>query len=282
MRVQLSQFLSLAGLVVVVPLIAGCDQAAQHDARQTTFRIVATDTGFEAPDAVPAGLRHIVYENHGLEIHEAMLVKLPQGMGANDYVAAVRAGSSFPAGALDYSGPGLMSPGESVEVWSKLDPGNYIIICWNAGHAKTRAPHPLTVEYAISDDPPPKEDVTLKLLDYRFDLTGELRKGLQVIRVETPGPSMHEVDIFRLHEGKTVEDVRRWRKEDEGGPAQADAMGGMLDSHDIHRVGWLRKNFTPGRYVLHCAMQVTADAHSGDQKITHADVGMVREIEIPE
>ncbi|MEY2546578.1 MAG: hypothetical protein QOG48_1695, partial [Verrucomicrobiota bacterium] len=44
MRVQLSQFVSLAGLVVVVLLLgAGCDHAAQRNSRQTTFRIVATD-----------------------------------------------------------------------------------------------------------------------------------------------------------------------------------------------------------------------------------------------
>jgi hypothetical protein len=200
----------------------------------------------------------------------------------DDYAAALRAGSNFPAGTLDCSGPGLTSPGESVEVWSKLDPGNYIVICWNAGHAKTRKPHPFTVQYTISDDTPPKEDVVLKLVDYRFELTGQLHKGTQVLRIETPGPSMHEVDIFRLHEGKTAADVRRWRKEDEGGPAQADAMGGMLDSSDIHRVGWLRKNFTPGRYVLHCAMPVTTAPQMTNQEITHADVGMVQEIEIKE
>ena len=177
-----------------------------------SFRIIATDVGFEAPDSVPAGLRHISYENHGSEIHEAMLVKLPQGMTADDYVAAVRAGSDFPAGALDYSGAGLTSPGESTELWSKLDPGNYLLICWNDGHATTRKPHPFKVQYTISNDAPPKEDVVLKLVDYRFELTGQLHKGMQTIRVETPGPSMHEMDLFRLHQDTTVEDVRRWRK----------------------------------------------------------------------
>ncbi len=284
---QLSRYVMNAQTIgkfsLLIACLSGvsCHRPSAH-VEAASFRIIATDAGFEAPDSVPAGMRHINYENHGSEIHEAMLVKLAQGMTANDYVAAVRAGSDFPAGALDYSGPGLTSPGERVEVWSKLDPGNYIVICWNAGHATTRKPHPFTVQYTIADDAPPKEDVVLKLRDYRFELTGQLRKGMQTIRVETPGPSMHEVDIFRLHEGKTAADVRRWRKEDEGGPAQADAMGGMLDSHDIHRVGWLRKNFTPGRYVLHCAMPVTATPQTTNQKITHADVGMVQEIEIKE
>src|SRR3954452_16264508 len=122
------------------------------------FRIIATDAGFEAPESVSAGMRHIVYENHGTEIHEAMLVKLAQGMTPDDYVAAIRAGSNFPAGALDYSGPGLTSPGEKVELWSKLDPGNYLIICWNAGHATRRKVHPFTVDYTVSEDAPPAED----------------------------------------------------------------------------------------------------------------------------
>jgi hypothetical protein len=247
-----------------------------------SFRIIATDAGFEAPESVPAGMRHISYENHGTEIHEAMLVKLAQGMTPDDYVAAIRAGSNFPAGALDYSGPGLTSPGEKVELWSKLDPGNYLIICWNAGHATRRKVHPFTVDYTVSEDAPPAEDVVLKLVDYRFELAGQLRKGTQVLRIETPGPSMHEMDIFRLHEGKTAADVRRWRKENEGGPAPVDAMGGMLDSHDIHRVVWLRKNFTPGRYVLHCEMPVTTAPQTTESKLTHADVGMVQEIEIKE
>ena len=87
---------------------------------------------------------------------------------------------------------------------------------------------------------------------------------------------MHEVDIYRLHEDKTVADLNNWRKKQGHGPAPAEALGGALDSHDVQRVVWLRKNFTPGRYVLHCEMPVT------NTGLTHADVGMVREIEIKE
>src|SRR5438045_8661037 len=112
---------------------------------------------------MPARWRHILFENHGSEIHEAMLVKLPQSMTVAEYVSAVRSGSLFPAGALDYSGAGLMSPGESVEVWVKLDPGQCILICWNNGHAPSSPPRPVTVESGISDDVPPKEVGTATL-----------------------------------------------------------------------------------------------------------------------
>src|SRR5262249_40134711 len=118
----------------------GCQSKVARD-KSAPFRIIATDAGFEAPDVVPAGLRHIVFQNRGSEIHEVMLVKLPDGMSTKDYVAAVKAGSLFPKGAQDYSGPGLTSPGETVEVWVKVDPGNYLIICWNNGHARSTPVH---------------------------------------------------------------------------------------------------------------------------------------------
>lgn len=265
-----------ATLLTVCLLSFGCQrQIVEKDA--PPFRIVATDAGFEAPDRLAAGLRHIVFENRGSEIHEGMLVKLATRMSADDYVAAVKKGSLFPEGAFDYSGPGLTSPGKTAEMWLKVDPRQYIIICWNDGHAKTTPVHSFTVEeIGATDDRPPKEDVVMKLFDYRFELDRVLRKGLQVIRVETPGPNMHEVDIYRLHDGSSVGDLKRWRKEHENGPSPAEALGGALDSHDIKRVVWLRNEFVPGRYVLHCEMPVT------NAELNHADVGMVREIEIKE
>ena len=245
------------------------------------IRIVATDAGFEAPDVVAAGLRHVVFENRGREIHEAMLVKLAEGMSAGDYVNAVKAGALFPKGALDYAGAGLTAPGESVEVWLTVDPGNYILICWNDAHARTTAVHPFVVEdRGVADEAPPPADAVLALIDYRFELRGRLHKGVQVLRVETPGPSMHEVDIFRLDDGKTVADLKRWRKDDGRGVAPARALGGVLDGHDIRRVTWLRRSFRSGHYAFHCEMPLAADAKAGQTNVTHDDLGMVREFVI--
>src|SRR4029077_4431083 len=146
--------------------------------KETPFRIIATDTGFDAPKSVRAGLRHIVFENRGSGIHEAMLVKLAEGMTSEDYVAEVKRGSLFPEGALDYSGPGLTSPGETAEMWLRVDPGQYILICWNKDHDRTTPVHPFTVEaVGAKDERMPKEDLVLKLFDYRFELSSDLRKG---------------------------------------------------------------------------------------------------------
>jgi len=66
----------LAGAMAALWAVSGCHSKLDQYS-DTPFRIIATDAAFEAPDRVSAGLRHIVYANHGSKIHEAMLVKLP-------------------------------------------------------------------------------------------------------------------------------------------------------------------------------------------------------------
>jgi len=65
--------------LLTVCLLSLIAKSKRSKRRRRPFRIVATDAGFEAPDTLAAGLRHITFENRGSEIHEGMLVKLPTG-----------------------------------------------------------------------------------------------------------------------------------------------------------------------------------------------------------
>ena len=64
--------------------------------------------------------------------------------------------------------------------------------------------------------------------------------------------------------------------------APCDSLGHALDNHDIRRVVWLRRNFSPGRYLLHCEMPLTANSQTTNRESTHEDLGMMREIEVKE
>src|SRR5262245_21087773 len=116
----------IAGLVGLPALMLSQVLAAAEP-----VRMVAIDTGFEAPRTLAAGMRHIAFENHGSELHEMMFVRLPPGMSAADYAAQVKNGVLFPAGALDSSGIGLTSPAQGSEAWLRLDAGDYVLICWH-------------------------------------------------------------------------------------------------------------------------------------------------------
>lgn len=247
------------------------------------IEIRATDEGFAAPDTVASGLVHVVFENHGSAIHEAMFVRLPDGMRAEDFVEAVRGGSLFPPGALDYAGPGLTSPGGRVEQWLHLDPGSYVLACWFRGHLKEIPPRTLTVVPARpAQVRPPPEDMVLRLRDFRFELEGLPAAGSRVIRVEAIGPSLHEVDVFRLLPGRTLADLRAWQAGDRADPAPVEAVGGVLDSHRMPATTWLRVMLRPGRYVLWCSLPMGVDAAGRSLGGSHAEAGMVREFEVTE
>jgi hypothetical protein len=269
--------------VLLAILITGCSRS--HDtapsAPDHTLRVVATDNGLQFPERHAAGMTHVVFVNQGSTIHEAMFIKLPEGMTGDDYLEAVRLGSSFPEGALDYSGPGLTSPGETVEAWLHLDPGNYLLGCWFQDHLTSLPAQTFTVHEGESGGAtPPKENATVRLLDFRIEIEGRLHRGTQTLKVETPGPSMHEVDIFRLKEGRTISDLKQWQKQGKAGAAPAVAIGGALDSHDLRRVIWLRTVFRPGRHVLWCNMAMAPDAEGPAGEVTHADAGMFKEFVI--
>lgn len=257
---------------------------AASAAADLVFNIVASDQGFTAPDSVPAGLRHIVFTNHGKKVHESMFIKLPEGMDASGFIAAVQSGVDFPKGTVDYNGPGLLSPGDTTEQWLRLDPGRYILMCWNEDFSKLRDLHTITVtEAGRHDDAPHKENTVLTLRDFRFEFSTPLKSGVQVVKVVNAGPSMHEVDFYRQFTGKTMADTLAWRQDDAEHAPTAYALGGVLDSHDIRREVWIRREFLPGHYVLQCEMPMTVSSEAVDKSTPHAnhtDAGMTMEFEV--
>lgn len=273
-------------LISAAVVVVACSKQSSTPPRaalDTPVTIVATDSGFTLPDTLHSGLNHIVYENHGAEIHECHFIKLADGMSTTDYVAEVKKGILFPAGGQDCSGPGLTSPGERLEMWLTLDEGDYLVGCWMADHMETRRPGHVVVHGAPKTAvTPPHEDVIVRMADFRYDIVGTLKSGEQTIRYESMGPSMHETDIVRLADGHTLEDVRAWFKHQRD-PLPGVIGGGCLDSHDIRRVMWLRRAFQPGRYVLICDMPMIQDASVEDENapvVTHADAGMFKELTV--
>ncbi len=265
-------------------LLAACGKSrVATPPADTPVQIVASDSGFTIPDTLHAGLNHFIYENRGQDVHECMFIHLPTGMSAPDFVAQVKSGVDFPAGALDCSGPGLTSPGERVEMWVPLEEGSYMIGCWLGDHMSTRRP----VTFVVHGRPEtpvsaPRENVTVRMSDFRFTIVGKIARGEQVIRYQILGPSMHEVDVIRLDEGKTVDDVRAYFA-NEGGIPPGILAGGSMDSHDLKRETWVRRNFTPGRYVLWCDMPMiqSSEKQAPDAPhVTHADAGMVQEVTV--
>jgi hypothetical protein len=271
------------GFALAFVTILGANCSRHQDESSVPITIAATDSGFTAPDTLQSGLNHIVYDNRGTMIHECMFIRLPETTTPEQYLQAVRDGADFPPGAIDCSGPGLTSPGETLEMWLTLEPGEYLLGCWNKSHLTKIAPQTLTVVAATGPlVDPPHEDVTIRLIDFRFEVDGEIEPGVRTLKIETVGPSMHEMDMFRFHGARTRAEFMAWYDGDRVASPPATAMGGALDSHDIQNVVWLRRRFTMGHYFMICEMPMVQNASPADSaaNVTHAHAGMTHEFTV--
>jgi len=279
-----SQCLCLAAALTMAWAVAGCRRPVAH--AEPDVRIVTDDQGTLVNQARSAtlvpGLRHVRLNNNGKEPHEAMFVLLPAGMSPADYVAAVAKGALFPEGALDYSGPGLTAASDSMDIWLPLDPGTYLLLCWNKDHATALPPAVVTVTGTRHDAELPVADATITMREHHFTIDRPITAGDRVIEIVNAGRAMHELDILALHTGATLADLARWREGEAAdsvfsGPAPATFRGGALDAHRIDTRVWIRQRIKPGRHALFCGMPLDSSAVSGQPFRNHADAGMMLE-----
>ncbi len=270
-------------LAALILLLSG--GACRRDTRVVApdLRIVTDDRGTVVNDArsatVAPGLRHVRLYNSGADAHEAMFVRLPAGMSPADYVAAVAAGAMFPAGALDYSGPSLTVAADSTDLWLPLDPGTYVLICWNKDHATALPPAVVTVAGDPHDAAAPVPDATMTMGDHHFAIDRPIMAGDRVIEIANAGRAMHELDSLEVPPGATLADLARWREGEGAAPVTPPAIprGGALDAHRLTTRVWMRRTFRPGRHALYCGMPLDSTAATGQPFRNHADAGMMLE-----
>jgi hypothetical protein len=237
-------------------------------------RIVASDSGFNMPRHVPAGLAELRLVNHGNVLHEGVLVHFIAPGSAAAYADSFRAGVDFPANAEDVGGPGLALPGDSTHVWLRLTPGRYAVLCFYKSHLTHGAARDFEVVPAVSHATPPVSDIQIHLYNYGFEVHGKWTAGHHVVSVDNAGPAPHEFDPYRLAPGKSPEDFFHWLEHGRPGPPPATALGGS-GSMVRGRQVWLPLTLTPGRYFMFCEVTENGDS------IPHYRHGMYKEFEVP-
>jgi len=77
-------------------------------------------------------------------------------------------------------------------------------------------------------DPSPgaEAEITIKAMDYAFELPAVVRPGPRTVRLLNRGQSLHHVYMVRLEEGKSVADLLAVLKPGSGFPAWAKNIGG--------------------------------------------------------
>ncbi len=153
----------------------------------------------------------------------------------------------------------------------------------------TRVPPALLAGLALascrSDKPPAAEPetpaaaaaaapsaVTVIASDYSFDAPAEVPAGLTTFKLVNRGPSIHHVQLVKLNEGKTMDDLMAALKAG-GPPPKWATMEGGPNPPEIGDTSTTVVALEPGNYAMLCFVP-------GPDGVPHVAKGMVRPLTV--
>ena len=244
--------------VVVVAALAVPQLSANA---QRVLRVVASDTSLDASATVAAGLTTVALILKGQARRDLVVHRVPAG--TEPEVLARKAAGRPVTWFERWSFGGPAAPADSVvdsRVTMELRPGRYVLVSYQLDSAG----RPIGDRYmwrslnavATSVLIPARfgvADLTVRMKDARIELAGTVRPGQRAIQVENAGGRPHEVLIARLKPGKTVEDVKRWKR-NERDEAPFVYLGGLTPMSS-GMTAQTRLVFQAGAHVVLCPMR---------------------------
>lgn len=242
----------------------------------------AFEYGFRGPDRLDPGKVTLQVVDTGQQSHQMQLVKLESGHTAADFASAVKAEPRrFPAWGRLMGGPNGVVPGTRSKTIQKLDPGDYVLVCWMPD--PTGAPHftlgmTKSITVAAGTPKPAPEiapDVTITLADFAYKLSKPITAGTRTIKVVNEGQQVHETLVVQLPPKGSIKafgEALAPGKPPAGSPP-GKPVGGVVGlapgDHALFQMA-----FTPGRYGLLCLFP---DHETGQP---HFEKGMALEFDV--
>jgi hypothetical protein len=162
-----------------------------------------------------------------------------------------------------------------------LTAGTYVVFNLDAltANKNPHSPYRFITVTGTPTGPKPSASTTVRLVDFKFQLSNGLPRGMSSVRMVNAGHEPHEMDVIRLAPGKTMADVKK-------------AMMGNSQPKWITNIGgwgalspgqteWAHLNLTPGNYVLMCWVpdQMGYPGHKATNK-PHVMLGMIRMVTV--
>jgi hypothetical protein len=282
----------IAALIAVLLLIAAaCDDNGDGDDEQEVpgedtpevaaqipeVAIGADEFTFDAPASIPGGLTRLVMTNTGEEDHQALLLRLNEGVTLEDLASApIETEADAEAYGTFFGGP-IAGPGGRFDAVLDLEPGSYVMLC-AIPSPSDGVPHMekgmvTTLEVTEPPEPqpdPPTTDVTVTLNDFSFDAPETIPAGETTFHVVNAGAQIHEMGLAKLDEGVTLEEALQAVASEEPpeGPPPFTVVGALFGLPGGAE-GWTTIDLTPGTYGMVCFV---TDPESGQP---HIALGMV-------
>ncbi len=233
-------------------------QTSAAPVRGQVLAVTTMDNMFMGPSTLSPGLTTIQLHNQGPAPHQIQLLRLDDGVSADQALAAAHSGN--PGALLSLAtvagGANAVAAGHDQQVTVDLSTGTYLEVCFisdpdGVSHVAKGMVSVLNVSGTARPATPPIAVATAQLRDFAFDLPKPF-DGHGTLQVINDGPQPHELTLLALAPGKTLEDVVAFFAEarHSGPPPFSDAGG--LGAIGAGQTAWVDLDLAPGEYAAIC------------------------------
>lgn len=233
----------------------------------SALSITERDYEFELDGELTAGRVSITVTNEGAEFHELAMARLTDGKTLEDFRAALAESSEEDddetfGGVVEADSTiddlgGVQLPGTSYTITGDgVDAGRYVLLCYipnaeGTSHYELGMLTEFTVAVGQATDDA-EADVTYTATDDALDGPTELPAGETAIEVVNDSGAEREINVLKLKDGATIEEVGAWFESGgEGAPDPATAPIDFLAFvFDAEQDRTLTIDLTPGTWVI--------------------------------
>jgi hypothetical protein len=241
--------------------------------------VEVSDAGISAPAEMPAGLVAVTVNNSGQAPHAPLFARLNDGVTQEQFMETMTTDESGMAALALVSllGGAQVQPGASQQMTFDFKPGNYIAL--DMGEGPPQIANFTATAGSGAAPAEPVAAVNADLIDFQFALPDQIKAGAQTWKIENKGGQWHEMAIFKLNEGVTVEDLMAMMMsgEEPDGPPPFEEMAFWAPMSQGERA-WLTVDLPPGVYTVLCFLPDFAS----DPPKSHLEHGMVRTLTVTE
>jgi hypothetical protein len=190
------------------------EEAATTGQREAApVRVEGRDYAFVMPDRIEGGVVAMDFSNPGRELHEYSLSRLDPGKTLNDVNEVLEKGEEPPGWVHDVGGVPVLTPGSRVRITRKLQPGNYLFLCF-IPDPKGRAHHALGMKrlFEVAGDSgakPPRTDGVIVAGEKAFRMP-KIKAGRQTLELRNGASEPREFQLFGLRPGKSERDAQKF------------------------------------------------------------------------
>jgi len=216
-------------------LLAACgDDDGGGTTKGTEVKVTLSEFKIEMPTEVKGGPTTWTAKNTGTQEHQVTIGKLNAGVTAQQLFAALQQ-EGGEAAALQmvtlYGAPQSVAPGKSVTSSVDLPEGDYVALCFIPDPADG-VPHlakGMAAEFKVAGSSsgtaiPDKPVVTLT--EFKFDIPADVDWS-KPVRIDNKGTQPHEIAIYKIADGKSIQDVLAFLGGGVQGPPPFEPAGGI-------------------------------------------------------